>query len=134
MSHVASALPFGVFLIGSFISEIPCELVEAAKVDGAKTVQQFTKIILPLSGSALMSLATFDFLWIWNDLLRSLVIIPDTSKRPLTAILANVSGGYGEYISVIAAGATLLMLPPVLVFLLAQKSFIRGVTAGAMKG
>jgi len=134
LSHTASAMPFGVFLLGSFFAQIPRELMEAAKVDGAKTRHLLFRIVLPLSSSSLASLATFDFLWVWNDLLRALVIIPDPSIRPLTAVLANLGGGYGEYITVMAAGATLLMLPPMLVFLLAQRAFIRGVLAGAVKG
>lgn len=133
MSHVASALPFGVFLMGSFMSQIPAEIMEAAKMDGTKTHHLLFQIVLPLSGSAIASLATFDFLWVWNDLLRALVIIPDPSIRPLTAVLANTAGGYGEYITVQAAGATMLMIPPLIVFLLAQRSFINGVLAGAVK-
>ena len=96
ISHVASAMPFGVFLLGSFFSQLPPELFEAAKVDGAKTRHLLFRIVLPLSGSALASLATFDFLWVWNDLLRSLIIIPDPSIRPLTAVLANSAGGMGN--------------------------------------
>jgi alpha-glucoside transport system permease protein len=133
MSHVASALPFGIFLLGSFFSQIPRELMEAARIDGARTHQLFLRIVLPLSGSALASLATFDFLWVWNDLLRALVIIPSPDIRPLTAVLANSAGGYGQYITVQAAGATLLMIPPLVVFLIAQRAFIRGVIAGAIK-
>ena len=133
MSHVSSALPFGIFLMGSFISEIPKELIEAAKIDGATTWNILFKIVNPLSRTAILSLATFDFLWVWNDLLRSIVIIPDPNLRPLTAVLANLSGAYGEYITVVAAGAILLMVPPLLVFLFGQKYFIRGVMAGAVK-
>lgn len=133
MSHIASATPFGVFLMGSFIQQIPNELFEAARMDGAKLRHLMFKIVMPLAGSAMASLAIFDFLWVWNDLLRSLVIISDPSMRPLTAVLANTAGGYGEFITVQAAGAVLLMLPPLAVFLLAQKYFIRGVLAGAVK-
>lgn len=133
MSHVSSALPFGVFLLGSFFAQIPRELIEAAKIDGARTHHLMLLVVLPLSGSALASLATLDFLWVWNDLLRSLIIIPDQNMRPLTAVLANSAGGYGQYITVQAAGATLLMIPPLIVFLLAQRAFIRGVIAGALK-
>jgi alpha-glucoside transport system permease protein len=133
LSHVSSALPFGVFLLGSFFSQVPRELMEAAKVDGARTRHLFLNVVLPLSGSALVSLAIFDFLWVWNDLLRALVIIPDPALRPLTAQLANVAGGYGQYITVVAAGAVLLMIPPLIVFLVAQRAFIRGVLAGAVK-
>ena len=133
MSHVSAAMPFGVFLLGSFFSQLPRELFEAAKVDGASTLHQLFHIALPLSGSALASLATFDFLWVWNDLLRALIIIPDPSIRPLTAVLANFAGGYGEYVTVMAAGATLLMIPPLIVFLVAQRAFVRGVIAGALK-
>lgn len=133
ISHASSAMPFGIFLLGSFFSQIPIELFDAAKVDGAKTKDILFHIVLPLSGSALASLATFTFLWVWNDLLRALIIIPDSAIRPLSAALANASGGYGQYITVQAAGAVLLMIPPLVVFLTAQKSFIRGVLAGAIK-
>ncbi|MFZ2097630.1 MAG: carbohydrate ABC transporter permease [Anaerolineales bacterium] len=133
MSHVSAVMPFGVFLLGSFFSQIPRELFETAKVDGASSLHQLIHIALPLSGSALASLATFDFLWVWNDLLRALIIIPDPTIRPLTAVLANLAGGYGQYVTVMAAGATLLMIPPLIVFLVAQRAFVRGVLAGAIK-
>ncbi len=133
MSYIASTVPFGVFLLGSFMIQIPRELLNAAKIDGAKTRHMLFNIVLPLSGPAIASLAIFDFLWVWNDLLRALIIIPDSSIRPLTAVLANSAGGYGEYITVQAAGAVLLMLPPLIVFLTAQKAFVNGVMAGAIK-
>jgi alpha-glucoside transport system permease protein len=133
LSHVSSALAFGVFLMGSFIAQIPRDLIEAAKIDGASTWQVLFRIVVPLSGTAMASLATFDFLWVWNDLLRAIVIIPDTTMRPLTAVLSNLGGGYGEYVTVQAAGATLLMIPPLIVFLTAQRAFVRGVLAGAVK-
>lgn len=133
ISHVSASTPFAVFLLGNFFAQIPRDLVDSARVDGAKTRDLMFRIVLPLSKSALASLATFNFLWVWNDLLRALIIIPDPSIRPLTAVLANLGGGYGEYVTVLAAGATLLMIPPLIVFLLAQKAFVRGVLTGAVK-
>lgn len=133
LSHVANIIPFGVFLIGSFMLSLPRDLVEAAEIDGCSKWTTYSRIIFPLSLSAIGSLAIFDFLWIWNDLLRSLVIIPKPSRQPLTVILANSVGQYGERITIQAAGAVLLMLPPLLMFLLFQKAFINGVLAGAIK-
>lgn len=133
LSHVSAILPFAVFLLANFFAQVPRELVEAAKVDGASTLKIFLKLILPLSWSALASLAIFDFLWVWNDLLRALIIIPDPNLLPLTATLSNLGGGYGENITVMAAGAVLLMVPPLLIFLFAQRAFVRGVMAGAVK-
>ena len=133
MSHIANIIPFGVFLIGSFMKSIPMDLIEAAEIDGCSVWRIFTRIIFPLSSSSVASLAIFDFLWVWNDLLRSLVIIPNVKMQPLTAVLANSAGGYGEYVSVQAAGAILLLLPPLLVFLLFQKAFVNGVLQGAVK-
>lgn len=133
LSHISAIMPFAIFLLGNFFAQIPAELVEAARVDGAKARHVLFRVVIPLSGAALASLATFDFLWVWNDLLRALVIIPDPNMQPLTAVLANLSGGYGQYVTVMAAGAVLLMIPPLLVFLLAQKAFIRGVLTGAVK-
>jgi alpha-glucoside transport system permease protein len=132
-SHAASATPFGVFLMASFFMQLPGEMFEAARVDGARPAQQFLKVGLPLSGSAVASLVTLDFLWVWNDLLRALVIIPNPQIRPLTAALANMGGSYGEYVTVVAAGAALLMIPPLIVFLVGQKAFIKGILTGALK-
>ena len=112
---------------------MPRDLVESARIDGTGEFGLLRRVILPLSGTALASLATFDFLWVWNDLIRSLVIISDPTKQPLTAVVANMSGTYGANITVQAAGAVLLLIPPLIVFMLAQKAFIRGVLTGAVK-
>jgi alpha-glucoside transport system permease protein len=133
ISHATAALPFGVFLLWNFFARIPSEIVDAARVDGAGPVRIFWNMILPLSPSALAALAIFEFLWIWNDLLRALVILPNPAIRPLTAAVANLGGDHGENIALIAAGAVILMVPPIVVFLLGQKAFVRGVLAGAVK-
>jgi len=134
LSHTAATIPFGIFLLGAFMAGIPKELTFAAKIDGAGIMQIYSKIVVPLSIPSMTSLAIFDFLWVWNDLLRAIIVIPDSKYRPLTAVLANAGGGYGEHITVQAAGAILLLLPPLLFFLLTQKSFESGAVAGAVKG
>ena len=91
MSHTAATLPFGIFLIGAFMSGIPKELVYAAKIDGAGTFRTYFEIVLPLSASSMVSLAIFDFLWVWNDLLRALIVIPDSRYRPLTEYLLVIA-------------------------------------------
>lgn len=134
MSHVSATLPFGIFPLGAFMSGIPQELTYAAKIDGAGVMSIYQKIVLPLSVPSMTTLAIFDFLWVWNDLIRAIIVIPDSQFRPLTAVLANAGGGYGEHLTVQAAGAVLLLLPPLVFFLSTQKAFERGAVAGAIKG
>ena len=134
-AHICFSLPIGIFLLHNFISELPRELMEAARVDGASHARIFRQIVLPLIGPALASFAIFQFLWVWNDLLVSLIFAggsPVTS--PLTVRLAELAGTRGEEFQRLTAGAFVSILIPVIIFLALQRYFVRGLLAGGLKG
>jgi len=135
IAHTIFALPLAIFLLHNFISAIPGEVVEAARVDGAGHGQIFFRIILPLAMPAIASFAIFQFLWVWNDLLVALVFssgTPDTA--PLTQRLAELAGSRGENWERLTAGAFVSLVVPLLVFFGLQRYFVRGLLAGSAKG
>jgi alpha-glucoside transport system permease protein len=135
LAHSAFGLPLAVFLLFNFISQLPGDLFETAAIDGATHFQRFTRIVLPLSIPALAAFAIFQFLWVWNDLLVALVFLSAESERSvLTLELARMVGGRGQQWHLLTAGAFVSMLLPVIVFLLLQRYFVRGILAGSVKG
>ncbi|MCH1881669.1 carbohydrate ABC transporter permease [Agrococcus sp. ARC_14] len=135
IAHTIFALPLAIFLLHNFISEIPGEVIEAARVDGAGHGQIFFRIILPLAMPAIASFGIFQFLWVWNDLLVALVFssgTPDTA--PLTQRLAELAGSRGENWARLTAGAFVSLIVPLLVFFGLQRYFVRGLLAGSAKG
>jgi alpha-glucoside transport system permease protein len=135
LSHTMFGLPLAVFLLHNFMKEIPGELVEAAQVDGASHVTIFFRIIMPLMVPAIASLAIFQFLWVWNDLLVALAFAGNTPEvAPLTARLSDMVGSRGSAWHLLSAGAFISMIVPVGVFLALQRFFVRGLLAGSVKG
>ncbi len=135
LSHTMFALPLAIFLMHNFIKEIPAELIEAARVDGAGHVRIFFRIMLPLLTPALASFGIFQFLWVWNDLLVSLVFLGGTPDvAPLTVRVAELSGSRDNAWHLLSAGAFVSMVVPVVVFLALQRFFVRGLLAGGLKG
>lgn len=135
IAHSIFALPLAIFLLHNFISEIPGEVIEAARVDGAGHAQIFLRIVLPLAMPAIASFGIFQFLWVWNDLLVALVFStgqPDTA--PLTQRLAELAGSRGEDWQRLTAGAFISLIVPLLVFFGLQRYFVRGLLAGSAKG
>ncbi len=135
IAHTMFGLPLGIFLLHNFISEIPGEVIEAARVDGAGHSTIFWRIILPLSVPALASLAIFQFLWVWNDLLVALVFSGGTADvAPITQRLAELSGTRGarDYLNPAAAFVSIII--PLLVFFGLQRYFVRGLLSGGLKG
>ena len=135
LAHAMFGLPLAIFLLHNFISEIPGEVIEAARVDGAGHGQIFFRIVLPLAMPAIASFAIFQFLWVWNDLLVALVFssgTPDTA--PLTQRLAELAGSRGENWERLTAGAFVSLVVPLLVFFGLQRFFVRGLLAGSAKG
>lgn len=135
LSHTMFALPLAIYLLHNFMSEIPGELIEAARVDGAGHVQTFTRVVLPLMTPAIAAFGILQFLWVWNDLLVALVFgggSPNIS--PLTVQLAQLSGTRGEDWQLLAAGAFVSLVVPLIVFLALQRYFVRGLLAGSVKG
>ena len=114
---------------------LPRDIIENAKVDGATDFQIFMKIILPLSFPALASFAIFQFLWVGNDFLVALVFLGGTPDvRVLTQALAELNGTRGEAWHLLTAGAFITMVLPLTVFFALQRYFVRGLTAGSVKG
>jgi alpha-glucoside transport system permease protein len=135
IAHTLFALPLVIFLLHNFISEIPGEVIEAAKVDGASHSQVFFRIVLPLSVPAIASIAIFQFIWVWNDLLVALVFSGGTADvAPLTQRLAELSGNRGQDWHRLTAGAFVSLVVPLIVFFSLQRYFVRGLLAGATKG
>ena len=135
IAHTIFGLPLGIFLLHNFISEIPGEVIEAAKMDGAGHTTIFWRVILPLSVPALASLAIFQFLWVWNDLLVALVFSGGTADvAPITQRLAEISGTRGARDYLNPAAAFVSIIVPLAVFFGLQRYFVRGLLAGGLKG
>ncbi|MFJ6485362.1 MULTISPECIES: carbohydrate ABC transporter permease [unclassified Streptomyces] len=130
--HTAFGLPFAVFLLRNFFAEIPRELLEAARLDGAGELRLFARVVLPLGGPAIASLGIFQFLWVWNDMLVALVFA-DSASPPVTVALQQQVRQFGNNIDVLAPGAFLSMAVPLVVFFAFQRQFVSGVMAGAIK-
>ncbi len=133
IAHTIFALPLAIFLLHNFISEIPAELIEAARVDGAGHGQTFFRIVLPLAMPAIASFAIFQFLWVWNDLLVALVFA-DGAVGPITKVLREITGNRGQDWYLLTSGAFIAMIVPLIVFFALQRFFVRGLLAGSTKG
>jgi alpha-glucoside transport system permease protein len=135
IAHTAFGLPFAVFLLRNFFAALPKDLMESAYIDGASTWRVFWTIVLPLSVPALASLAIFQFMWVWNDLLVALIFLGgNPSIAPFTLTVANLVGSYGENYPILTAAAFLSMALPLVVFFSMQRYFVRGILAGSVKG
>jgi alpha-glucoside transport system permease protein len=134
LAHTGFGLPLAIFLLYNFMSQLPRDLFESAAIDGASALQTFTRIVLPLSVPALGAFAIFQFLWVWNDLLVALVFLgPGADVRVLPTALYQLIGSRGGSWHLLTAGAFLTMVVPLLVFLLLQRAFVRGILAGSVK-
>ena len=133
LSHTIFALPLAIFLLHNFMREIPGELIESARVDGAGHVAIFTRIMLPLMLPAIAAFGIFQFLWVWNDLLVALVF-SSPQVSPMTVKLVSLVGQRGEDWQLLASGAFVSLAIPLLVFIALQRYFVRGLLAGSVKG
>ena len=133
LAHTAFALPFGIFLLRNFFITLPGEMIEASRIDGASDVQIFRSVILPVTVPAIAAYGIFQFLWVWNDLLMALVFVQDSSKYPMTRAVLNLLSQYGTEWHLLAAGAFLVMVVPVIVFFSLQRYFVQGLLAGSIK-
>lgn len=134
-AHTCFALPFAVFLLHNFISQLPRDLMEAARVDGATHPKIFRTIVLPLITPALAAFGIFQFLWVWNDLLVALIFAGGGNETaPLTVRLAEMAGTRGNEWQRLTAGAFVSIVVPLIVFLSLQRYFVRGLLAGSVKG
>jgi alpha-glucoside transport system permease protein len=131
--HVAFGLPFGIFLMRNFFIGIPKDLLEAARMEGAGEWKLFYKIVLPLGLPAAASLAIFQFIWVWNDLLVALVFLGGNVHQPLTVFLYDQTRTLAADYWIISTGAMVSIVVPLVVFFAFQRYFVRGVLAGAVK-
>jgi alpha-glucoside transport system permease protein len=130
--HVAFGLPFAIFLLRNFFIGIPRDLLEAARMDGATELGTFRRVVLPIGWPAIASLAIFQFLWVWNDLLVALVFAT-SDNAPITYALKEQMRAFSSNINVIGPGSFLSMLVPLIVFFAFQRYFVQGILAGSVK-
>jgi alpha-glucoside transport system permease protein len=135
LAHTAFGLPLAIYLLRNYIGSLPSSIIESAKIDGADHFTIFRRLIVPLSVPALAAFAIFQFLWVWNDLLVAYVFLGGTARtKVLTIALAGLVGQQGENWPLLTAAAFISMGLPLLVFFSLQRYFVRGLTAGAVKG
>jgi alpha-glucoside transport system permease protein len=133
-AHIGFGMSLAVYLIRNYMATLPVEVIESAKVDGASHFQTFWKLIVPMSTPALASFAIFQFLWVWNDFLVGLIFIGPGDNQTLNVALNGLLGQQGQGWQLLTAGAFFTMLLPIIVFLSLQRYFVRGLTAGSVKG
>jgi alpha-glucoside transport system permease protein len=133
VAHCCFGMPFCIFILKNFVSSLPREIIEAARVDGAGHATVFTKLIVPLTVPAIASLSIFQFMWIWNDYLVGKVF-GGTVNAPLTAKLAEMTGTRGQSWHLLTAAGMIAMIVPLTVFFALQRYFVRGLLAGSVKG
>jgi alpha-glucoside transport system permease protein len=135
LAHAGFGLPLAVYLLRNFIGSLPSSIIESARMDGADHFTIFWRLVVPLSVPALAAFAIFQFLWVWNDLLVAYVFLGGTREnRVLTIALQTLVGSRGENWHLLTAGAFISMTLPLIVFFALQRYFVRGLTAGSVKG
>jgi alpha-glucoside transport system permease protein len=135
LAHTGFGLPLATYLLRNYIGSLPSSIIESAKVDGADHFTIFWRLIVPLSVPALAAFAIFQFLWVWNDLLVAYIFLGgESANRVLTIALRELSGSRGQSWHLLTAAAFISMSLPLIVFFSLQKYFVRGLTAGSVKG
>jgi alpha-glucoside transport system permease protein len=135
LAHTAFAMPFAIFLLHNYISSLPKDIFESARIDGANHFRIFWRLVLPLSVPVLAAFAIFQFLWTWNDYLIAVTMIgANEAVAPSTVVIAAQTGQFGQFEHLLPAGAFLQAAVPLAVFFLLQRFFVRGILAGSVKG
>ncbi|HEV2951737.1 MAG TPA: carbohydrate ABC transporter permease [Actinomycetota bacterium] len=135
LAHTGFGLPLAVYLLANYIRSLPSSIIESARIDGADHFTIFWRLIIPLSIPAIAAFAIFQFMWVWNDLLVAYVFLGGAGKNVvLTVALRNLVGSTGENWQILTAAAFISMSLPLVVFFSLQRYFVRGLTAGAVKG
>jgi glucose/mannose transport system permease protein len=134
LTHVVYGIPITTLIFRNYYASIPTELLEAAKVDGAGFFTIYRRVILPLSATGFVVVAIWQFTSIWNEFLFGLVITNSPQERPVTVALQNIAGSQYTMWNVQMAGALLVALPTLLVYILLGRYFLRGLLAGSLKG
>lgn len=135
LAHTGYGLPFAVYMLRNFIGSLPRDLFESAYLDGASHLTAFSRLALPLSVPAIASLAIFQFLWVWNDLLVALIYLGGTEQvAPLTLKLSAMVQSLGQDWHLLTAAAFVSMALPLIVFFSLQRYFVQGILTGSVKG
>jgi raffinose/stachyose/melibiose transport system permease protein len=134
LANLVSALPISVFIITAFFRELPKEMIEAAEIDGASHVRVFARIVMPLSTPAIGATAIFLFVIFWNDLLFPLLLLTQKDLQTLPLTLLGFRGEYSTSYGLLFTGVAVASAPLVIMYLLMQRSFVAGLTSGAVKG
>jgi alpha-glucoside transport system permease protein len=135
LAHTGFGLPFGIFLLRNFIGSMPREMFESAYIDGASPVTAFFRLVMPLAVPAIASMAIFQFMWVWNDLLVALILLGGTPKvAPLPVQIASLVNSLGQGWHLLTAAAFISMILPLIVFFGLQRYFVRGIRGGSVKG
>jgi alpha-glucoside transport system permease protein len=135
ITHIGFGLPLAIFLLHNYMSSLPRDVFEAARIDGADHPTIFWRLVVPLSVPALAAFAIFQFLWVWNDYLLAVTFLGSNSPdAPMTVRLATLSGARGQDWHLLTAGAFIAIAVPLLVFFSLQRYFVRGLLAGSVKG
>ncbi|MFK7920166.1 MAG: carbohydrate ABC transporter permease [Ilumatobacter sp.] len=133
--HTGFAMPFAIFLLHNYISALPKDVFEAARIDGAAHFTIFWRLVLPLSVPVLAAFAIFQFLWTWNDFLVANTFVGSNPDAiPTTILIANLAGDFGRNENILPAAAFVQAFVPLIVFFSLQKYFVRGMLAGSVKG
>jgi len=134
LAYVAQFLPFTIYLMTSFYSGIPGDIVDAARIDGSSLYGVYRRIMIPLGAPALLSVGVLDALFCWNDVLIALLLMPSAEHRTLMVGITSLRGQYSDDIPTFAAGVLIAAVPILIVYLLFQRQIAEAVTAGATKG
>ena len=135
LTHTGFALPFAIFLLHNYISSLPKDVFEAARIDGADHFTVFWRLVLPLSVPVLAAFAIFQFLWTWNDfLIANTMAGTNPDARPTTIFVATLAGDFGTNEHLLPAAAFVQAFVPLVVFFAMQRYFVRGLLAGSVKG
>jgi multiple sugar transport system permease protein len=125
---------FGIFLMRQYMLSIPDSLIDAARIDGASDFRLYWKLIIPLCKPIFVTLAIFTFMGTWNDFLWPLIVMTDDTMYTLPVALANLMGEHAQDTELMMAGSVLTILPVMIVFMVLQKYYIRGIMMGSVKG
>ena len=133
LTHTGFALPFAIFLIHNYVSGLPRDVFESARIDGADHFTIFWRLVIPLSVPVLATFTIFQFLWTWNDYLIALTMIgANRDAMPATVVVASLAGEFGLREHLLTAGAFIITVVPMIVFFALQRFFVRGITAGSV--
>lgn len=135
LTHTGFAMPFAIFLLHNYISSLPKDVFEAARIDGANHFTIFWRLVLPLSMPVLAAFGIFQFLWTWNDyLVANTMVGANPDSHPTTILIANLAGDFGRNENILPAAAFVQAFVPICVFFAMQRYFVRGMLAGSVKG